>query len=332
MENSTRNQHFISQSEQRSNCIDESRPKNKQRIYKFEIADRENSVVRLTDSKGVKIQKNLSFNDLYSFDMQNQSLRKNLEAFFNKFETDLVPAAALLISESKSNFSSDLLKGAAEKVFKAKLMGWIRNPYCIARTIDMYKWVVGLYPTDPILLSDFCAIRTGAKPHLADVCEEFGVTSDQYFQWLEIIFLALMVPPGCKKSMLEASVEKIIESKGQMCNVIVATFDDVSGRRVAIPDTGYLLGTEDPNHNMYLFNLNRSAFAVFNIVDLSKQTLVEVPLPMREKVGSLNIKISAQHHHNNMELLERFNELAAYQSHSHIFCAEPKVFGVTTIQ
>jgi len=332
MENLTRNQHFISQSEQRSNCIDESRPKDKQRIYKFEIADRENGVVRLSNPDGVKIKKNLSFDDLFSFDVKISSLRKNLEDFFQKFEMDLAPAADLLISESKINSGGDVLKGAAERVFKAKFMGWIRNPYSIARTINMYKGLVGMYPTDPFLLGDFSDIRAGTKPHLARVCAEFGVTIDQYLQWLEILFLALMTPSDDTKSILESSVEKVIESKGHMGHVIVATFDDVAGCRVAIPDTGYLQGTQDPTHNMFLFNLNRSAFASFNILDLSKQTLVKLPSQMKKQVESFDIKFSAQHHHNNTGLLERFNVLAAYQAHSHIFCADPKVFGVTTIQ
>jgi len=331
MDNLTKNQHFISQTEQRSNCIDESRPKDKQRIYKFEIADRQNSVVRLTNTEGVKIKTNLSFNDLFSFDVKSSRLRKNLEDFFQKFEMDLVTATDLLISVSKVNSGSDVLKGAAERVFKAKFMGWIRNPYLIARTINMFKELVGMHPTDPLLLAHFSDIRAGIKPHLAEVCAEFGVTSEQYFQWLEILFLALMTPPGAKKSILESSVEKIFESKGKMGHLIVATFDDIPGCRVAVPDTGYLQGTDDPNHNMFLFNLNRSAFASFNVVDLSKQTLVQIPPRMRGKVESFNIKFSAQHHHNNMRLLERFNALAAYQAHSHVFCADPKIFGITTI-
>lgn len=141
-----------------------------------------------------------------------------------------------------------------------------------------------------------------------------------------------MIPPGGTKSILESSVEKIIESEGHMGHVIVATFDDIAGCRVAIPDTGYLQGTNDPNHNMFLFNLSRSAFASFNVVNLSKQTLVQVPTQMREQVKSFNMKFSAQHHHNVMNLLERFNLLAAYQARSHIFCADPQVFGITTIQ
>ena len=331
MDNQTRNQHFISQSEQRSNCIDESRPKDKQRIYKFEIADRENSVVRLTNTEGVKIKTNLSFDDLFSFDVKSSRLRKNFEDFFQKFEMDLVSATGLLISESKVNSGSDVLKDAAERVFKAKFMGWIRNPYLIARTIDMFAGLVGMHPTDPLLLAHFSDIRAGTKPHLAGVCARFGVTSEQYFQWLEILFLALMTPPGTTKSILESTVGKIVESEGNMCHLIVATFDDIPGYRVSVPDTGYLQGTDDPNHNMFLFNLSRSAFAVFNVVELSKQTLVNVPPRMMGQIGSYNIKFSAQHHHNNMSLLKRFNMLSAYQAHSHIFCADPTIFGVTTI-
>lgn len=331
MDNPTKNQHFISQTEQRNNCIDESRPKNKQRIYKFEIIDRENSIVRLTNTGGVKIKTNLSFNDLFSFDVKSSRLRKNLEDFFQRFEMDLVTATNLLISVSKVNSRSEVLKSAAERVFKAKFMGWIRNPYLIARTINMFNGLVGMYPTDPLLLAHFSDIRSGIKPHLAKVCAEFRVTREQYFQWLEILFLALMIPPGAKKSILESSVEEIIESKGKMGHLIVATFDDIPGCRVAVPDTGYLQGTDDPNHNMFLFNLSRSAFASFNVVDLSKQTLVQIPPRMRGQVESFNIKFSAQHDHNNMRLLKRFNILAAYQAHSHIFCADSKIFGVTTI-
>jgi hypothetical protein len=331
MDNPTRNQHFISQSEQRSNCIDESRPKDKQRIYKFEIVDRENSVVRLTNTEGVKIKTNLSFDDLFSFDVKSSRLRKNLEDFFQKFEMDLVSATGLLISESKVNSGSDVLKDAAERVFKAKFMGWIRNPYLIAQTIDMFKGFKGMHPTDPFLLTHFSDIRAGAKPHLAEVCALFKVTSEQYFQWLEIIFLALMTPPGATKSILASTVEMIVESQGLMGHVIVATFDDTPGCRVAVPDTGYLQGTNDPNCNMFLFNLNRSAFAAFGVVDLSKQTLVEIQPQMRGQVGKYNIKFSAQQHYNNLELLKTFNLLAAYQAHSHIFCADPKIFGITTI-
>lgn len=84
MKNLTRNQHFISQAEQRRNCIDESRPKDMQRIYKFEIADRENSIVRLTNPQGVKIKRNLSFDDLFSFDLTSSPPKKKPRGFLSE--------------------------------------------------------------------------------------------------------------------------------------------------------------------------------------------------------------------------------------------------------
>ncbi|SIR82054.1 hypothetical protein SAMN05878276_0377 [Aquipseudomonas alcaligenes] len=332
MENPTKNQHFVSQSEQRCNCIDESRPKNKQRIYRFEIVDRENSVVRLVGADGVRIKSNLSFNDLFSFDVKNEATRKNLENFFQVYEEDVASASRLLISESKVRSQGDVLEAAAVRVFKSKFMGWIRNPYSIVSTINMFKGLVGCVPTDARLLEDFLDIRLGAKPHLANVCAEFGVTQEQYFQWLEILFLALMTPPGGVVSILESVAEKIAGSIGRMGHVIVATFDDVAGCRVALPDTGYLQGTQDPNHNMFLFNLGRSAYAAFNVVNLSRQTIVDVPDYMREQAQSFDIKFSAQYHHNNMVLLEKFNALAVYQCNSHVFCADSQIYGVTTIR
>jgi hypothetical protein len=332
MENPTKNQHFVSQSEQRSNCIDESRPKNKRRIYKFKIADREGGIVSLVSPDGVKIKNNLSFNDLFSFDVKNASTRKNLENFFKEFEDDVERATRLLISEPMVRPQGDDLKDVAVRVFKAKFMGWIRNPYSIVKTLEMFKGLEGCRPTNPGLLKDFCDIRIGAKPHLEDVCAEFGVTHEQYFQWLEILFLALMIPPDGDMSILESIADKISGSVGHMGHVIVATFDDIAGCRVALPDIGYLQGTQDPHHNMFLFNLGRSAYAAFNIVDLSKQTNVDVPPEMRAQAGFFNIGFSAQYHHNNMVLLKKFNELAVYQSHAHVFCADSQVYGVETIK
>ena len=67
--NETRNQHFISQVEQKLNCINPSLPRDRRRIYKFKIDDREELTFNLVNPLGVKIENNLSFNDLYTFDV-----------------------------------------------------------------------------------------------------------------------------------------------------------------------------------------------------------------------------------------------------------------------
>lgn len=328
MENATKNQHFISQSEQRSNCIDESVSKDKRRIYKFSIVDREEHAISLAGQDGVKIKTNLSFNDLFSFDVQNDQLRKNLETFFHKHEVNLDQVSRALIAAAQNRAEISSVTELASKVLKSKLMGIVRNPFCISRTIGMFKPFLGVYPTDPHFLSEFKLVRDGVKPHLEKVCLAYDVSPEQYHDWLHIIFLSLMTPPGSDASMLESMADSLMASPGNMCHLIIATFDDIEGSRVAIPDTSYLQGTQDPHHNMFMFNLNKNAYAAFSFVDVAKQTMVPVPAILREREGLLGLGFSYQIHHNVMQILKNFNSLAVYQSKHNVFCADKSIYGV----
>lgn len=75
--NETRNQHYVSQVEQKLNCIDASISRKKRRIYQFESLDRESQEYKLSDENGVKIEKNLSFDDLYSLEVFDNATRDN---------------------------------------------------------------------------------------------------------------------------------------------------------------------------------------------------------------------------------------------------------------
>ena len=67
MDNTTKDQHFISQVEQRLNALNPAaRPEN-QRIYEFKVVDREQHVVELTDVRGKSIVSSLSIFDLFSW-------------------------------------------------------------------------------------------------------------------------------------------------------------------------------------------------------------------------------------------------------------------------
>lgn len=331
MENATINQHFISQSEQRSNCIDASVAKGKQRIFKFSIVDREEHSIKIVHSEGVKIKRNLSFGDLFSFDVGSDPLRKNFESFFHRFETDLDICSKKLIEHATKKSSELKVTELSAKVLKGKLMSMVRNPFCIARNVVLFAPFLNVYPTDPKLLSSFISIREGTKPHLERVCAEFSVTEDQYLNWLQIIFLSLMISPITGVSILEDMVDGLMSAPGRMCNLMLATFDDEAGRRVVLPDTSYLQGTSDPNHNMFLFNLNRNAFASFSFVNLAEQTLAPVPPVLWDRINTFGLGFNYQTRHNDLRLLKTFNALAVYQSVKHVFCADDKIHGVTCL-
>lgn len=84
--NRTKNQHYISQVEQKLNSINLEVDRSKRKIFEYEIVDRELDIYQKTKLTGVKIEQNLSFNDLYTFDILNDQIRSNFEEFFCKYE------------------------------------------------------------------------------------------------------------------------------------------------------------------------------------------------------------------------------------------------------
>jgi hypothetical protein len=87
LENDTRNQHFVTQGEQRLNALNPMADPKNQRIYSFEVVDRENYKLALEIPAGRSISKTLSLFDLFSFDVSGESrLRLNFETLFQKYE------------------------------------------------------------------------------------------------------------------------------------------------------------------------------------------------------------------------------------------------------
>ena len=72
--NSTANQHYVSQTEQRLNAINPKAKIENQRIYSFSIADRENFVLSLDSPNGRLISQSLSLRDVFSFDVLPDTL------------------------------------------------------------------------------------------------------------------------------------------------------------------------------------------------------------------------------------------------------------------
>ncbi|MBQ0641246.1 hypothetical protein, partial [Proteus mirabilis] len=65
----TKNQHFISQTEQRLNAINPFDKDKNKKIYSFSLIDRESYSIKLDSLNGFKISNTLSLNDIFSFDV-----------------------------------------------------------------------------------------------------------------------------------------------------------------------------------------------------------------------------------------------------------------------
>jgi hypothetical protein len=145
--NDTRNQHFVTQGEQRLNALNPEADPKKQRIYSFEVVDRENYTLKLENPIGRPIGKSLSLFDLFSFDVPGKSrLRLNFESLFQKYEGYIKDHTLSLLA--KLNAGSRDLKAEIINLFAAKMLNFVRNPFSIVKVLNSFPGLANYDPTD----------------------------------------------------------------------------------------------------------------------------------------------------------------------------------------
>ena len=88
------------------------------------------------------------------------------------------------------------IKAEIIDLFAAKLLNFIRNPFCIEKVLNSFPGVASYDPTDPALLADYRRIVSGKKPHQAHLCTELGISDVQYVEWLRLLFMLLVPMAG----------------------------------------------------------------------------------------------------------------------------------------
>lgn len=200
----TKNQHFISQIEQRLNACNPNAAPAYQRIYEFKIVDRDNHVLRLMNNNGKGIESNLSMFDLFSFDVdKDKNIRINFEHAFHRYESQM-PANTerILLAHSKgdSNISSEVFN-----LFVAKLVNFIRNPYSVAKVVNTFGCFAEVHPTNPAIYDTYVRTLTGRRPHQAHLCRSLDISDDQYKTWLRLLFMLLIPMVDGITNFLESS-------------------------------------------------------------------------------------------------------------------------------
>jgi len=144
LSNATRNQHFLSQVEQRLNSIDRSLLTDKPHIYEFKVLDR--GEIRLSQPKKQRIENNLSMLDLFSFDVdKNQPLRQNFEALFQRYEDDMrAHTEGLLNKLAQGEFA---VGNEIMNLYAAKLLNFARNPYSVTKALNTFGLIANFTPT-----------------------------------------------------------------------------------------------------------------------------------------------------------------------------------------
>jgi hypothetical protein len=320
--NDTRNQHFLTRGEQRLNALNPQADPSNLRIYSFKIVDRENYALALEYPKGRPIGKNLSLFDLFSFDvLDDSSLRLNFESLFHKYEGYIETHTKTLLA--KLNMGSSDIKAEIIDLFAAKLLNFVRNPFCIEKVLNTFPRLASYNPSDPALLADYHRIVTGRKPHQAHLCRKLGISDAQYIEWLRLLFMLLVPMTEGHLSFFDDIIKRLLEDRKKHIAAYVCEYDNAG---CLLSDRGFSQPVEDGAHMAFSFNLCATAFVHYFVSDPAAlltgkahpEFLVNA-LAARERL--LPPQIDVTFRRNDVDMLARYNRRVVEQCRKRVFCA-----------
>lgn len=322
-ENDTSWQHYLPQVEQRFNAINPHDANRIQRIYPFEIVNRETLQLRLVEPKGQRICNTLAYQDLFSFDVgADKKLRKNFENAFIRYESNVKRYTESILH--KLNMGQNSLNDEVVNLFTAKLLNFTRNPFSVHKTLNTFGLLTNYVPATPEYQNSFDRILEGRKPHQAHLCQEFGITDTEYEKWLRMLFM-LFVPSGDGGlNMLESIVKSMFIKKDTLITVLVSTYTDA---RCLLSDRSVSTNAQKPGVDGFDFNLCSRAFIRYLFADIDAIAQPNMPPEYLEnykealKRQPLPRDIQLHLAKDNEDLLKGFNRNVIYQSHSHVYCA-----------
>jgi hypothetical protein len=323
----TKNQHFISQIEQRLNaCNPDAAPAN-QRIYEFQIVDRDKHVLRLTDAKGKAIEKNLSMLDLFSFDVdQDKNTRANFEQAFDRYESQMrANTESILVAHSKC--SGDI-GTEVFNLFVTKLVNFIRNPFSVTTVVNKFGRWAEYHPTNAARYETYIRTMTGRQPHRASRCRELGISDEQYKTWLRLLFMLLTPMMDGITNFFEDSIKSLFEAEGHAVLVHVHKYEE---QRCLLSDRGFSSPIEQGEHMAFDFNLCANAFIRFAFLDYKTVLGREMPEFIRRGLKSGPKLVHVTYQTNDLPALDVFHHRVIEQSYKNVYCSGKVVYGATVL-
>lgn len=325
----TKNQHYFSQIEQRLNSIAGVEHK----IYSFTLQDRESCTVTLDNEKGTRIQSNLSFSDLYTFEFLENGYRKNFESEFCKYEEKIKTATSALLEKIKEK-NNDILNELND-VLCLKFLNLIRNPYNIRKVLNTFGALAEHYPLNEQLFREYQLLESRDDGGLERVCRVFGVSKNEYLLWMRVIFLSL-IDIGNNESTLENLIRAFLEDKKHATGCIIYGISEAfSDKKTLLSDRAYVDFSDPAEASLLVaFNLNSNYFIKFGLMDV-RHIMEKDAYPGMDKEKVLSqffnqrktIRINfVEDNEDALSSLANYNMNAIYQCHSKVFCSVPFIY------
>lgn len=322
LQNKTKNQHFISQVEQRFNALNPDAQEKNQKIYVFSLMDRKSNVLKLKSQNGSKIAATLKLDDVFSFNILNDGIRHNLENLFHHYESNTKRISTDLLSKlstPNADIGSELLD-----IFIIKFLNCLRNPHSIQEAKKMFSLFENYYPTNPLLLSIFLQIKEGKKPHWKYLCDQLNITEKEYSDWLATIFMLLSPSQENKKNLFEQVVSELFQNPETSISVHIYTFDK---NTCLLSDRGFSMSGSNIGHLTWDFNLTKHCFIRYAFININS-------LPNNVSQESIDLFKSSRrahsvnHYLNDLPSLAQYNQNVTHQCYEHVFCSSKECYGV----
>lgn len=323
--NNTINQHYLSQADQRLNALNPDAPRKKKRIYEFKITDREKHSASLVSPRGIGTAEALADSDLFTFAVAEDGLsRENFEKVFERYERNTAALIKRVIQGKNLGMieaNEDLLE-----LFTAKMVSFLRNPFCVAKSVDTFGEFAKFHPADPALDAIYLRVLSGKKPQLEELSQRYGLTIEQYFLWLRILFMSLVPMDGGASNLFDAGCRAIFFKAGNRTVIQVHTY---TSERCLLSDRSITSIDNMGGMTMLMFNLAANAFVVYGLVDCAARFGSPLPGLIARELQRQPNAILREYFSDNLDALEAFNQGTLYQAHSRVFCSDSRPYGIT---
>lgn len=319
----TKNQHFISQAELRLNSINPGANQENQRIYSFEVTDRETFSYELSSDRGKKIDGSLSIHDLFSFDVVDKRLRLNFENIFTKYEGRIGTDTESLLSKIAKNNSD--LKEEVLNLFVAKFLNFVRNPYSVEKVLNTFTALRSFKPSQEPLKSNVEKLLVGNRPQQEYLCSQLGITHNQYVTWLGSLFMLLSEFREGEANFMEETIRSLFENPDIVVFVMIYRYTDST---CIVSDRGYTIPVPNGKHMAFDFNLSSSAFIRYMFGDLESLTPKGVPQTIVDMYKAQKKEVKVFPFQDDMNELEVYNQRTLYQCHSQVYSSAKENHGL----
>lgn len=328
LKNTTKNQHYLPQVEQRLNAANPNAAPDRQKIYSFRVLDHEKRTLQLERPDGVLISKNLALFDLFSFDVAaDKKWRMNLESLFGQIETETHATTMRLLDRLDREGAvwegniTDIQGGELYEdlvaLFRIKLLNFARNPHSIHKVLNTLGLLAGFTPTSPQNQAAFERILNGRKPQQQWLCGQLGITDQDYVAWLSMLFMLFVECDNHGTTILDGIAKGMFEADRYVVAAMVCTYAEPV---CLLTDRGFSTNIRKAGVDGFDFNVTSRAFVRYTFGHVAALVPQASPLQV-SRFQQAPQSLQFHFRKNDLSMLGSFNANAIQQSAERVFSA-----------